>query len=196
MIIGNKNNLLIFIVIFSILVLSIPVFGDGNNYSPLIKPVHDVNEKRLNLVILWSSPIGAIDSSPKVVNGVVYVASIDQKVDAFDAATGAKLWEYSLGGPTGIECPTLTVANGVVYIGNLDNKIYALDAKTGSKLWDFETGGIIFLSNPVVANGSVYIGDADHKLYALNATTGMKIWDFSTGNAILSTPAMQTGLFM
>ena len=57
----------------------------------------------------------------------------DDKVNALNAATGAKLWSYATGGPVG----SPAVANGVVYVGSNDENVYALDAATGAKLWSY-----------------------------------------------------------
>ena len=78
-------------------------------------------------------------SSPAVVNGVVYIGSRDDNLYALNASTGAKLWSFTTGGEV-IASPA--VANGVVYIGSYnqntnDGTMYALDARTGALLWSF-----------------------------------------------------------
>src|SRR5437899_13665 len=45
--------------------------------------------------LVWSFRTGGnVDSSPTVVNGVVYVGSEDGRVYALNASTGAKVWSY------------------------------------------------------------------------------------------------------
>ena len=73
-----------------------------------------------------------MDSSPAVVNGVVYIGSDDGNVYALNASTGAMLWSFTTGGR--VESSP-TVVNGVVYIGSDDDNVYALNASTGNKLW-------------------------------------------------------------
>ena len=52
-----------------------------------------------NLHPKWSYTTGNyVESSPAVVNGVVYVGSWDHNVYALNASTGAKLWSYTTGG--------------------------------------------------------------------------------------------------
>ena len=127
------------------------------------------------------------DSSPTVVDGVVYVGSFDHKLYAFDAAgstgcsgipkTCVPLWTALTGGPIS---GTAAVANGVVYVAPYDaDKMYAFDAagstgcsgvpKTCAPLWTaavLGSGG----SSPAVANGIVYIGsDADGQGPGLSA---------------------------
>ena len=110
----------------------------------------------------------AIGSSPAVANGVVYVGSVDTKVYALNASTGALIWSYATG--NAVYCSP-TVANGVVYIGSYDHKIYALNAGTGALKWSYTTGNSVYNSAPAVANGMVYVGSYDDKIYALNAAS-------------------------
>jgi outer membrane protein assembly factor BamB len=71
----------------------------------------------------WTATTGAaVVSSPAVVNGVVYVGSIDGNVYALNATSGATLWTGTTGG--GVDSSP-AVANGVVYIGSNDDKVYA-----------------------------------------------------------------------
>ena len=78
-----------------------------------------------------------MESSPAVVNGVVYVGSDDNKMYALNAATGTKEWSYSTGGSV-VSSPA--VVNGVVYFGSEDDYVYALNAATGVKEWSYQTG--------------------------------------------------------
>ena len=72
---------------------------------------------------------GAIWGSPAVANGVVYVGAFDDKVYAFDAATGAQLWTATTGNIIG---SSPAVANGTLYIGSLDNSLYAYSLNGGN----------------------------------------------------------------
>ena len=81
-------------------------------------------------------------------NGVVFVGGTE--LDAYNAATGAKLWSSDLDSSIG----SPTVANGVVYIGA--DQLYAYDAVTGAQLWSTPT--TTGDPEPVIANGVVYVG--------------------------------------
>jgi outer membrane protein assembly factor BamB len=130
-------------------------------------------------------------SSPAVANGVVYFGSGDGNVYALSAGTGAKLWNYTTGGPID---SSPTVVNGVVYIGSDDNNLYALNASTGAKLWSY-AGQYGLFSSPAVSNGVVYFGSyGDSNIYALNASTGAKLWSYSVGTNGESSPAVANGV--
>jgi eukaryotic-like serine/threonine-protein kinase len=130
------------------------------------------------LGLKWSYTTGnQVYSSPAVAYGVVYVGSVDHKVYALNANTGALLWSFTTGYFV-VSSPA--VANGVVYVGSDDSKVYALNASTGAKLWSYTTGGSVN-SSPAVANGVVYIGSDDGNVYALNASTGALLWSYTAG---------------
>ena len=151
-----------------------------------------------SLQLKWKNPIGPYDngvqSSPAVVNGVVYFGSDDGHVYALDASTGATLWSSAVATlGKDIMSSSPAVANGMVYIGSDDNNLYALNASTGALQWSFATGGEV-LSSPAVANGVVYFGSVDGNVYALNASTGVKLWSYATGQAWYTSPAVANGV--
>jgi outer membrane protein assembly factor BamB len=142
----------------------------------------------------WSYTTGGdINSSPAVVNGVLYVASSDRDVYALDSSTGALLWSFDTGGDPAEASPA--VVDGVVYVSSLSHKVFALNAATGSLLWSrgvhAGTG-----SSPSVANGVVYIGTRQGRVYALNAYTGAVLWSYLTYGAemVESSPAVANGV--
>ena len=152
---------------------------------------------------LWTGATGGfVRSSPAVAKGLVYAASDDGRVYAFDAAG---LDNCAVGPPprtclaqwvtttAGIAGQSPTVADGMVYVGSNDTSLYALDATTGQILWKTFTGGTVG-STPAVAGGVVYVGSDDKKVYALNATTGQVLWSTSTGSPVRSSPAVVNGV--
>jgi outer membrane protein assembly factor BamB len=145
-----------------------------------------------DLDVDWSATTGGSfnESSPEVVNGVVYIGSEDGSLYVFNAQTGAQLWSAATGSSIG---SSPAVANGVVYVGSDDDSLYAFNVQTGAKLWSAATGSSI-TSSPAVANGVVYVGSDDDSLYAFNAQTGAKLWSAATGNSITSSPAVANGV--
>jgi len=137
---------------------------------------------------------GAVNSSPAVAGGVVYVGSDDGRLYAFDAGgvTGcsgaprqcAPLWTATAGDAVD---SSPAVVNGVVYVGSSfadqSGALSAFDAagsrgcggspKTCAPLWTAPVGGSVS-SSPTVAGGVAYVTSADGSLYAFDAsgTTG------------------------
>jgi len=83
---------------------------------------------------------GWIDPSPTVHAGVVYVAARDGRVRAFDAATGASLWDVPLDpGEFTVSTPAVLESGGstFVYVNALSdrNRVVCLDAANGDEVW-------------------------------------------------------------
>src|SRR5216683_2381571 len=163
------------------------------HYNPYEHTLNPTNVSKL--VLDWTAttakPILVPSwSSPTVANGVVYVASNDEELYAFNATTGAVLWSTCIGAGTS---STPAVAKGVVYIGSGDGNLYALNAITGAVLWT-ATAGYHIESSPAVVNGTVYVGSDDGNLYAFNADTGAVLWTSTTSADVDSSPAVVNGV--
>ena len=147
------------------------------------------------LQLKWKEYTGQFDfwiqSSPAVVNGVLYVGSGDGNVYALNTSNGTVIWKYA----TGVEVESSpAVANGVVYVGSDGGNVYALNAGTGALIWKYATGSSVD-SSPAVANDVVYVGSDDSNVYALNASTGALIWKYTTGGQVfVCSPAVANGV--
>jgi outer membrane protein assembly factor BamB len=128
---------------------------------------------------IWIDPIAhseVFHSSPTVSGDMVYIGSEDHNLYAFNAFTGAHVWNYTTSLPVS---SSPAIAYGMVYVGSWDKNIYAFNESTGDKIWNFTTGEAVF-SSPAVADGVVYSSSDDRYLYALNATTGKLLWKYPT----------------
>jgi outer membrane protein assembly factor BamB len=144
-----------------------------------------------------------VESSPAVVNGVVYVGSSVGlappasptlaitlgTVYALNATNGDKLWNYTT--ESSVDSSP-AVVGGVVYIGSEDGNVYALNAANGVQLWSYPTSGGVY-SSPAVINSVVYVSSG-FNVYALNATNGDKLWSYPTGYIVDSSPAVINGV--
>jgi outer membrane protein assembly factor BamB len=141
---------------------------------------------------VWSFAAShGVDSSPAVVDGVVYFGSYDS-VYALNARTGTVLWESGTGGYV-FSSPA--VINGAVYVGSYDKNVYALKASNGAELWSYTTVSYVYCA-PTVANSVVYVSSDDGYLYALKAKNGHKLWSYGPlgGNFEASAPAVANGV--
>ncbi|MCX6690287.1 MAG: PQQ-binding-like beta-propeller repeat protein, partial [Methanoregula sp.] len=74
---------------------------------------------------LWRFSTGdTLASTPAVVNGDVYVSSLDNNLYAINAVTGTEKWRFKMG-HWGWSSPA--VANGVIYVGSDDHNLYAIN---------------------------------------------------------------------
>src|SRR5581483_10807766 len=164
-----------------------------------LSQINRANVKRLAPV--WAFQTGKIDgglqSTPIVVDGVMYLSSSWNRVFAIDAATGRELWHYYYQNPREIGIiyspwnRGVAVEGGRVFMGTLDNYVVALDQKTGRELWkvnveDMQQCGCNVTGAPLVAGnkviGGVTGGDSAHRGYitAFDMQTGRKAWRFWT----------------
>ncbi len=133
-------------------------------------------------------------SSPNVVNGKVYVGSLDGKFYCLNADSGAQLWTIQTTGGI-IATPTYIEGDGL-YFASLDGFVYKVNPISGSIIWNASTPiGLEYgmQSSPCVANGMVVIGSGAAgqsiakrgQMYCLNATTGQSIWTYTQQNYVL-----------
>src|SRR3984893_1865581 len=82
------------------------------------------------------------ETTPLVVDGILYGTGPDNRAFALDARTGRPIWLYQRQLPSDIRPCCGRVNRGVailgnkVFMGTLDAHVMALDAKTGSVIWD------------------------------------------------------------
>jgi outer membrane protein assembly factor BamB len=113
--------------------------------------------------VRWTAKLDlAMDSSPAIANGVVYIGG-GTNTYALDSGTGAVLWTTQHVTASGLG---VTFADGVVYAAS--DGLYALDAGTGSILWSEPFGPRFSTSSPVVVNGMVFVA-SDNLLGVLYA---------------------------
>lgn len=113
----------------------------GQRFSPLAS-INTGNVARLAPAWTYHSGITAtFQTTPIVVDTVMYVSLPFSSVVALDARDGHELWRYThQSRATRICCGPanrgVAVAEGRVYVGTVDGRLIALDAATGAVLWD------------------------------------------------------------
>ena len=85
-------------------------------------------------------------------------------VFALDAASGRKLWNYTVN--TGVLGYPVTVKNGIVYT-QYGGSIVGFSALNGALIWNYTNADLYPISQPIVANGVLYIGFSDGQVYAI-----------------------------
>jgi PQQ-dependent dehydrogenase (methanol/ethanol family) len=138
----------------------------------------------------------SLETSPIIVNGVMYVTTSFSHVYALDAKTGQEIWHFKpkLGPVTTFCCGPnnrgVAVYDDKVYVGTLDAKLVALDAKTGSTVWEKQIAdpekGYSETMAPTAVDGKILIGTNGGEygirgfVKAYDAKTGDLIWTFDT----------------
>ncbi|HEX9953920.1 MAG TPA: PQQ-binding-like beta-propeller repeat protein [Allosphingosinicella sp.] len=129
-----------------------------------------------------SSTKSALGSAPIVADGRVYTIDTQAVVRAFNADTGASVWQTQVRGE-GAQSGALfgggvSFENGRIYATNGAGYAAALDAANGSILWQVRPGGPL-RGAPTVANDNVYVVTQDNQIFALNPADGKTRWTSS-----------------
>ena len=182
--------------------------GDGNNFlhtngnyhQTRYYPSRQINVDNVkNLRPAWifqTEVVDTMETSPIVVDGIMYVTTAFNHAYALDAATGEQIWHYKHEmGPITTYCcgPNnrgVAVSGDRVFMGTLDAKMVALDAKTGKLLWETQLAdpelGYSETMAPTAVENMVLIGTNGGEygirgfVKALNAETGEVMWTFNT----------------
>ena len=114
---------------------------DQTRYYPG-KQIDTSNVGKLHPAWIFQTEVKELmETTPIVVNGVMYVTTSFDHVYAINAKTGEEYWHYKHNmGPVTTYCcgPNnrgVAVYDDKVYLATLDSQLVALDAKTGSVVW-------------------------------------------------------------
>jgi alcohol dehydrogenase (cytochrome c) len=133
-----------------------------------------------------------VETSPLVVDGIMYLTQPPNDVWALDAETGRPFWNYRRSLPERIVVCCGQVNRGLallgdrLYMGTVDAHLVALDRKTGNLLWDVEvadyTKGYSVTAAPLAVKDKVIVGMAGGEygvigfLDAYDAVSGERVW--------------------
>lgn len=120
-------------------------------------------------------------STPREVDGVVYVGSVDGHVYAFNAKTGDEVWSFLANDKVR---SSLAIADGLLVFGTFGGIVHCLNSVSGDEVWQFDVESIFnepsrriaINSDPVIDRGTVYIGSRNLQLFALGLSSGKPKW--------------------
>jgi PQQ-dependent dehydrogenase (methanol/ethanol family) len=158
----------------------------GNqNYSSL----RQINRDRIRkLGAGWHNNIegglttGTNQSTPIVLDGVIYIESALANVIAVDGKTGVTKWKYTQTGGA-LTRRGVAVGQGLVYTLGNANTVIALNKDTGAVVWERQHDGWGNVEKVALVyhGGKLFIGTNDGDrgaALAIDATTGDKLWHF------------------
>ena len=171
---------------------------DEQRFSPLAK-INDGNVSDLGLA--WHFDIDtnrAMEATPLIADGVMYVTAAWSVLYALDARTGAPLWKYDPQVPKSwstyacCDVPNRGAAlwDDKVFVATLDGYLAAIDAATGKEVWKVDTidrkSPFTITGAPRVVKGKVIIGNGGAEygvrgfVSAFDAETGELVWKIYT----------------
>ena len=151
--------------------------------------------------IIWENTDayeGYWDSSPVVMDSVIYINEFNGKTRGIAVATGNTIWEVDITAGVNYLAATPAYHDGRLYFADQVDTYHCLDAATGNTIWSVP--GVQHGSSGI-ADGIVFYGegidyyDDNSSVIALNCETGEEIWSYETGNInIYSSPAITDGV--
>ena len=168
----------------------------SNRYSGL-KQITPANVKNLEMRWVYQTRSQEkFETTPLVIEGVMYITQPPNDVVALDAATGRIFWTYSYPLEPGTRpcCGNvnrgLAIIGDTLFMGTVDARLIALDAKNGRVLWNVkvadQNAGYAITVAPLAVKDKVIIGTAGAEygirgfLAGYDAKSGKEVWRFYT----------------
>src|SRR6202047_2380832 len=172
----------------------------GSYASQRYSPLHQVDAANVkNLELKWvfqAQSLQKFETTPLVVDGIMYLTQSPNDVVALDAKTGRAFWVYHYA-PSPAARPCCGIVNrGVAILGDslfmatVDAHLVAIDAKNGHPLWNVQlaeaAAGYAMTLAPLVVKDRVIVGVAGGEfgvrgfIAAYEARTGKQAWRFDT----------------
>jgi alcohol dehydrogenase (cytochrome c) len=172
----------------------------GNYSSQRYSPLHQVDLTNVqNLELKWvfqAQSLQKFETTPLVVDGIMYLTQAPNDVVALDAKTGRVFWLYHYN-PSPASRPCCGIVNrGVAILGDtlfmatVDAHLVAIDAKNGHALWNDKlaeaAAGYAMTLAPLVVKDKVIVGVAGGEfgvrgfVAAFDVRTGKEAWRFYT----------------
>ncbi len=171
--------------------------GYSSQRYSLLRQIDASNVKNLELKWMMQNQVfGPWETSPLVVDGVMYLTQRPNDVIALDAKTGRMFWLYrytNSGRQTvccGAENRGVAILGDTLFMGTLDAHLVAIDAKNGKPLWNKQVAddklAYSITVSPLVVKDKVIIGvgGAEYGIRgfvaAYDAKSGREVWRFYT----------------
>ncbi len=168
----------------------------SQRYS-LLKQVDPSNVK--NLELKWVFQVQSLqkfETTPLVVDGIMYITQSPNDVVAVDAKTGRAFWVFHYANSPaarpccGIVNRGVAILGDTLFMATVDAHLVAIDAKDGHALWNVKvaepTAGYAMTMAPLVVKDKVIVGVAGGEfgvrgfISAFEAGTGKQVWHSDT----------------
>lgn len=138
------------------------------------------------------------ETTPLVVDGIMYLTRPENAIYALDVVTGRQLWMYEHRNPPrtfnccGRNNRGLAILGTTLFMNTLDMHVVAVDAKSGLEMWKTKmfdhtaAGGYAASGAPLIVKDKLIVGMAGGEhgvsgfLDAYDPKTGERLWRFNT----------------
>ena len=108
-----------------------------------------------------------VDTTPVIVNGVVYALAYNGNLTALDLRSGQVMWKRELGSVN-----DFIVDANRIFLVDQNDRVVALNADGGVTLWTQSDLLHRNLTSPVLYNGYLVVGDSEGYMHWINADDG------------------------
>ena len=168
----------------------------SQRYSQL-KQVDASNVKNLELKwVFQAQSLQKFETTPLVVDGIMYLTQSPNDIVALDAKTGRAFWLYHYAvSPAARPCcgivnRGLAILGDSLFMATVDAHLVAIDTKNGHALWNEKVAeaksGYAMTMAPLVVKDKVVVGVAGGEfgvrgfIAAFDARSGKEAWHFDT----------------
>src|SRR5262249_13319487 len=145
--------------------------GYSSQRYSLLRQITSANVKNLEQKwIFQAESLEKFETTPLVVDGIMYLTQAPSDAVALDAKTGRVFWVYRrYNSPDARPCSGsvnrgLAILGDTLFLATLDAHLIALDAKTGRPVWDVKVAnaaaGYAMTLAPLVVKDKVIVGVA------------------------------------
>jgi outer membrane protein assembly factor BamB len=141
----------------------------------------------------WRARAGGIETSPLLLEGNLYVTTLEGMLRCINHRDGTILWSYEL--PRNVRTPIIRsspASDGtLIFFGSDNGDLSAVGATDGVLRWTAHVGSSI-LGTPSVRDGIVYAGSLDSTMYAFRASDGELCWKQRLAGRIYGSQAVDS----
>ena len=137
----------------------------------------------LPLKLLWKKKVGPSYSTPLILEEMIIIGTLEQKIVFLDFNTGEKSGSYSLDFPLSI---TPCADESILYFngGKENSNLFALSLKSGALVWKKRLRDIS--SSPMIIKGGLFVATEGGEFLSLNKINGEEFWKYGVGDFIHS----------
>jgi outer membrane protein assembly factor BamB len=151
-----------------------------------INPTIQNSNIDLPLKLLWKKKVGPSCSTPLILEELIIIGTLDQKLVFLNLSSGEKLGSYPVSFPLSI---TPCADESILYFnGGKENEyLFALNLTDGKLIWKKELRGLV--SSPTPVDKALIIGTEKGELLSLNKINGKEFWKYRAADFIYSAAA-------
>ena len=126
-------------------------------------------------------------NSPSIYEGVLFVGSSTNSMNAYDVETGREFWHVRDGNDVYYSGTPIVYKDHVIY-GTTTGRVFSRQYVTGKLKYDVDIGASVE-GKPVVYKDRIFFHLRNHKVLCLDVETGKVLWVY--GRAITQTTTLQ-----